>query len=118
MLPRFAPIPSNAFMHDCVMQGLTRRACAAPFTSFFGIADGTWEWTGAAPATYASSAGVWRDFCPRCGTQMTYRATRFPGETHFYAGTLDDPAAYRSTDHVRTGEQLPWIHLSDGLPRE
>ena len=54
----------------------------------------------------------------RLSGEMTYRATRFPGETHFYAGTLDDPAAYRSTDHVRTGEQLPWIHLSDGLPRE
>ncbi len=32
-----------------------RRATASPFTSFFGIANTAWEWTGAAPATYQSS---------------------------------------------------------------
>ena len=95
-----------------------RRATSAPFTSFFGIADGGWEWTGPAPATYASSEGVWRDFCPRCGVQMAYRATRFPGEIHFYAASLDDPTRYRPTAHVHTAEQLPWIHLSDGLRRK
>lgn len=94
-----------------------RRATASGFTSFFGIADGHWRWTGALPAAFASSPGVWRDFCATCGTQMAYRSTRFPGERHFYAATLDDPAAYAATGHVHTGEQMPWIQLSDGLPR-
>ena len=95
-----------------------RRACSSGFTSFFGIADGEWEWVGVTPQTYASSPGVWRDFCGRCGSQMAYRATRFPGEIHFYAATLDDPARYGPTAHVHTDEQLPWVHLSDGLKRE
>lgn len=95
-----------------------RRATASPFTSFFGIADGAWEWTGARPATYLSSPGTWRDFCPTCGTQMAYRSTRFPGECHFYAATLDRPEAYAPTLHVHTDERLPWLHLSDGLPRK
>ncbi|TMV42893.1 hypothetical protein FGG78_41695, partial [Thioclava sp. BHET1] len=30
-----------------------RRACAAPFTSFFGVANSGWCWTGAAPQVYA-----------------------------------------------------------------
>lgn len=93
-----------------------RRATASGFTSFFGVADGHWRWTGAAPATYTSSPGVWRAFCPTCGTQMAYRTDRFPGECHFYAATLDDPTRYAPTRHYHAGERLPWVHLSDGLP--
>lgn len=93
-----------------------RRATASGFTSFFGVADGHWRWTGAAPATYTSSPGVWREFCPTCGTQMAYRTDRFPGECHFYAATLDDPTRYAPTRHYHAGERLPWVHLSDGLP--
>ena len=95
-----------------------RRATASPITSFFGIADGAWAWTGAAPSTYLSSPGTWRDFCPTCGTQMAYRSTRFPGECHFYAATLDRPEAYAPTVHVHSDEMLPWLHLCDGLPRK
>lgn len=95
-----------------------RRATASPFTSFFGIANGQWEWTGAQPATYGSSPDTHRDFCPRCGTQMTYRSTRYPDETHFYAATLDRPETYTPQAHVHTDEMLPWVHLADGLPRK
>jgi hypothetical protein len=95
-----------------------RRATSSPFTSFFGMADGTWRWTGARPAVHASSPGVQRHFCPTCGSQMAYQSTAFPGETHFYAATLDDPEAYRPTVHVHTDEQLGWVRLADGLPRK
>ena len=47
---------------------------------------------------------------------MAYRSTRWPDEMHFYAATLDDPLAYQPTAHHHSGERLPWVHLSDGLP--
>lgn len=94
-----------------------RRNCSAPFTSFFGIADGAWRWTGEPPAVYASSTGVERLFCPHCGTPMAYRSTGFPGEIHLYAASLDDPTDYTPTEHVHWDEHLPWLHLDDGLPR-
>lgn len=93
-----------------------RRATASPFTSFFGVADGAWRWTGTEPASYASSPGVMRMFCPTCGSPMAFRADRFPGEIHFYAATLDDPTPYQPTRHYHAGERLPWVHLTDGLP--
>lgn len=95
-----------------------RRATSSGFTSFFGVADGQWTWTGAAPAVFASSPGVERSFCADCGSQMAYRSGDFPGEMHFYAGTLDDPDGYQPTLHVHTDEQLRWVHLSDGLERK
>ncbi|MEZ5913634.1 MAG: GFA family protein [Paracoccaceae bacterium] len=95
-----------------------RRSCSAPFTSFFGIEDGHWRWTGAQPARYASSPGVERFFCATCGSQMAYRAEAFAGEIHFYAASLDDPNAYRPTVHVHSDETLHWVNLNDGLPRK
>lgn len=93
-----------------------RRATASGFTSFFGVKDGEWVWTGDHPATYQSSPGVWRDFCATCGSQMAYRSTKYPNEIHFYAATLDHPETYTPTGHVHTNEQLPWVQLADGLP--
>lgn len=93
-----------------------RRATASALTSYFGVADGSWEWTWCMPATYVSSPGVRRFFCATCGTPMGYAADRFPGEMHFFAATLDDPTCYCPTIHVHHAERLPWLHLNDGLP--
>jgi hypothetical protein len=94
-----------------------RRATGAAFASFFGLADGSWRWTSGQPASYASSPGTERLFCPACGTPLAYRAARFPGETHLLAGTLDDPARYRPTAHVHASEMQVWADIHDGLPR-
>lgn len=93
-----------------------RRATASPITSYFGMADGTWAWTGVAPVVFASSPGVERRFCGRCGTPMSFRADRFPGEQHFFAATLDRPEDFRPEAHYFWAERLPWLHLADGLP--
>lgn len=94
-----------------------RRNCSAAFTSYFGVTDGSWRWTGAEPSVYASSPGVERLFCPTCGTPMAYRSARWPGETHFYAASLDDPSIFRPQSHVNWAERVPWVHLADHLPR-
>lgn len=95
-----------------------RRATSAPFASFFGMADGHWRWTGELPAFFHSSPGVTRGFCPRCGSQMSYRSDDIADEMHFYAASLDDPADFIPERHDFAEEMLPWLHLApDGLPR-
>jgi hypothetical protein len=94
-----------------------RRQTASAFTTFLGVADGHWRWTGAAPRLYRSSPGVERRFCGTCGTPMAYASERSPGEMHFYAATLDDPAGFRPEHHAFWREKMPWIRLSDDLPR-
>lgn len=94
-----------------------RRQCSAPFTTFVGVKDGRWRWTGEEPAVFASSPGVRRSFCAACGTPMAYAADRWPGEIHFYAASLDDPNAVEPTAHVHATERLRWVRLDDGLPR-
>lgn len=94
-----------------------RRQCSAPFTSFFGVMDGAWDWIGDVPRRFDAPNGVRRHFCGTCGTPMAYAADRFPGEIHFYAASMDRPEEFCPTHHVHTAEQLGWVHLNDTLPR-
>lgn len=93
-----------------------RRATSAPITTYFAVADGGWRWTGAAPATHASSPGVERTFCATCGSPLAYRHADLT-EMHFHAVTLDDPGDVQPEGHDFWAEHLPWLDLADRLPR-
>ncbi|MGH6630347.1 MAG: GFA family protein, partial [Burkholderiales bacterium] len=93
------------------------RSTGAPFAAFVGYPDEAVAFTAAAPAVFMSSPGVRRSFCAECGTPIAYAADRFPGEIHLYICTMDAPAQILPTGHVHVSEQLPWLHLGDGLPR-
>jgi hypothetical protein len=67
-------------------------------------------------AVYASSPGVRRSHCGRCGSPIAYESDRHE-QIDLYAGTLDDPRAVVSTCHVHVAEQLPWFEMVDDLPR-
>lgn len=95
-----------------------RRATSSPFTSFFAVDHARLRFTGIAPATYVSSPGVARSFCPRCGSPVAYQSPARAHELDLYALTLDDPSRFAATVHVHFNERLPWLHLADGLPRE
>lgn len=94
-----------------------RRQTSSPFTTFMGVPDGAFQFTGEQPKVYVSSPGVRRLFCATCGSPVAYEADAFPDEIHFYAASLEAPETFSPDRHVHTGEQLPWIHLDDGLPR-
>ncbi|MBY8976047.1 GFA family protein [Rhodobacteraceae bacterium NNCM2] len=94
-----------------------RRATSSPLTSFIGVPNGSWRWTGTEPACFESSPGVRRRFCARCGSQMSFEADRFPDEIHFYAATLDAPEGFAPQFHVFAAEALDWFEVRDTLPR-
>jgi len=94
-----------------------RRNCSAPFTTFVGVRRDAARFTGAAPAVYESLPGVERLFCGRCGTPIAYRSARYADEIHFYAASLEDPTRPVPRFHVHWAEKLPWVELSDTLPR-
>lgn len=73
-------------------------------------------WTGTR-SFYKSSEIATRGFCPTCGSQMSFESTRWPGEIHLYAASLDDPQAYVPGLHCHTAERLAWLHLADDLPQ-
>ena len=94
-----------------------RRNTASAFTTFMGVPDGAYRFTGATPAVCESSPGVRRLFCDRCGTPIAYGADRFPGELHFYLAALEDASGIEPKFHIFVEEKVPWVMLGDDLPK-
>ena len=94
-----------------------RRASGAAVLTFAGYRDHQFRLTQGEPQHYASSPGVTRSFCGRCGTPLTYEAERCPGEVHLTISSLDRPDRFAPTVHVFTAERIPWLELADDLPR-
>lgn len=89
-----------------------RRATGAPMASYAGFAAERFAYIAGAPARFASSPGVTRSFCGRCGTPLTYEGARWPGEVHVLIGTLDRPEDFVPTRDAFVEEKLPWLHLA------
>lgn len=94
-----------------------RRNCSAPVVGWLGVAASRFHWTGKAPRSFASSPGVTRYFCATCGTPMAFIADHYPGGMHLYAASLVEPQTFQPTFHVNWQSKLPWLVLSDDLPK-
>jgi hypothetical protein len=91
-----------------------RRHTSSPFVAFVVIDKVAFRYTKGAPVPYASSPGVERTHCGRCGSPISYENRT---EFALWIGTLDDPAKVTPTYHCFSAEQLPWIEIADALPR-
>jgi hypothetical protein len=94
-----------------------RRHTGSVAATFAGFAEQAVSFTEGTPKVFESSPQVWRSFCGRCGSPISYRAARFPGEVHFYVGVLDRPEQYVPQAHVHHGEHIPWFETKDNLVR-
>ncbi|MGF1471905.1 MAG: GFA family protein [Rubrobacteraceae bacterium] len=72
---------------------------------------------GEEPRSYASSPGVKRSFCGRCGTPFSYEDERLPGEIYLSIGVFDEPDIIEPGGHSWFSSKLDWLHIKDDLPR-
>jgi hypothetical protein len=91
-----------------------RRHTSSPLSTFVVVDKGSFCYTKGVPIAYASSPGVERTHCGRCGSPIAYENK---DEFALYACTLDDVTALTPTFHSWTEEQLPWLEIVDDLPR-
>ncbi|HJZ32140.1 MAG TPA: GFA family protein [Hyphomicrobiaceae bacterium] len=94
-----------------------RRAVSAPVATYIGVRLEQFRYLKGEPARYASSPGVERHFCGRCGSPLAYTGVNWPGEIHLLHGTLEDPGQWPPSGHAYVGERLPWFEVNDRLPR-
>ena len=94
-----------------------RKATGGAFSSWVGFDDDKVRWLMEAPNFYASSEGVKRGHCAKCGTPLTYASDKWPGETHFLIGVMEKPEAYTPTGEVFADEALSWAqHIESKTP--
>jgi hypothetical protein len=104
--------PYNATNCHC---SICRRLSGAPFVAWFTVAERELRVTAGEPATLRSSEHGTRTFCPRCGTPLTFKSERAPGEIDVTTCSLERPELVPPRDHTRTSAKLPWVALADGL---
>jgi hypothetical protein len=94
-----------------------RRASGAPLVAWFTVKQSEFRFVLGAPASFASSAPVLRAFCADCGTPLTYRHNDRPDEIDITTCSLDEPEWVPPMHHTWIAQTLPWIHVSDSLPK-
>ncbi len=94
-----------------------RRASASASVAFVGFPEEKVTIRGEALKTHRSSPGVERTFCGTCGTSISFKSIRWPGELHLFTVTFDDPEAFPPRMHVHEGERLGWHLIGDNLRR-
>ena len=54
-------------------------------------------------------------FCPRCGSPILSKTSRFPDRLYLHAATLDDPSLFEPKFVVYEEAAQPWDHIDPGL---
>ena len=85
-----------------------RRAAGAPSLAWAIFRAADFAFTRGAPATYASSPGVERGFCARCGTTLTYAGNDRRDVADVTTASLDDPDAFVPTKEIWLEEKIGW----------
>src|SRR5689334_6871546 len=95
---------------------ICRRTAGASFVTWFTVDEADFVFTSGAPSSFASSDHGTRTFCARCGTPLTFRSTRFPGEIDVTTCSLDEPERVPPKDDTQTETRVPWVVLDRSLP--
>lgn len=93
-----------------------RKATGAPVSAFVGFMADEVTITGDALRSFDNGA-VTRSFCGTCGSPISYVDARIGDRLYFMLGAMDAPANYKPALHAYVREQLPYLHMPDGLPR-
>ena len=95
-----------------------RHHTGAPVAAFVVFAAEQIEWVAGDRARYESSPGIVRAFCRDCGTSLTWEGGHKGRDLiDLHISTLDEPSAFLPNEHTHYGERIPWLQLTDDLPK-
>jgi hypothetical protein len=89
----------------------------APAVAWLTVVSESLRYLKSKPIEFSSSPGVFRSFCGRCGTPVTYRRTDLPGEIDITVTSLDEPGSMAPGDHTWMEDALPWDKPGSELPQ-
>jgi hypothetical protein len=94
---------------------MCQKAVAGPFAALAEVAWGEFAWTRGTPSAFRSSSRAVRDFCPACGTPLSYRKPD-GAIIELLTGAFDEPARVAPTFEVGTESKLAWLAHLPSLP--
>jgi hypothetical protein len=98
---------------------MCRRAHSAPYVTWVGLVTSAFRFVAGEDRVvrHASSPEARRSFCAVCGSQVTFEATRWPGEVHVARACLPDALELSPKAHAFWSDRAPWVDLHDDLPK-
>jgi len=100
-----------------------RGATGAPTVSWIAVPERGFEVTQGAMTRYESSANVWREFCPTCGTAISYRNGGYPDDRFeaddlvaVTSSSLDDIEAFPPNELFHDDELPDWLPADQLCP--
>ena len=109
--PRALYAPTLCHCSSC------RRSCGAHAIGWFTVAANAIVYEREVPLEWCSSNGVWRGFCGRCHSPMTYRNSEREMEIDVTLASLDNPDLLAPADHIHMQDAVAWDRPADGLPQ-
>ena len=92
-----------------------RRASGAPAVAWAMFPRDSLRFHGNDPSVYASSPGVRRSFCGRCGTALFFEAEYIPALVDVTIASFDEPETIAPRMHIWNRHRLDWMNGVDGL---
>ncbi len=104
-------------VHYCHCR-MCQRAFGNVFALFGSFPLASFRFVSGAPRWYRSSDIAMRGFCERCGTPLVMRHIPEADHVGVSIGSLDHPEAASPAIHWGIESAVPWLRISDGLPRK
>jgi len=109
---RLSGTPSSSIICHCAS---CRRASGAAAVAWLTFARKEVEILSGEPAAFASSPGVVRTFCGRCGTALTYENAKTLSEIDVTTASLDDPNRFPPSAEVWLDHKVAWQPTAPSL---
>jgi hypothetical protein len=94
-----------------------QKAVGGPFAALAPVKRSNFAWTRGSPAAFASSSLAHRDFCPRCGTPLSFRYDD-ADTISVTLGSLDNPEDVPPVRHYGLEGRVPWLDKIGSLSAE
>jgi len=104
--------PEGTHLCHCRM---CQKAVGGPFAALAPVRAAEFAWTRGRPATFQSSSIALRDYCPACGTPLTFR---YAGSEWIDVtiGSLDRPQETPPAVHYGIESRVAWLDRLGVLP--
>lgn len=101
----------RALCHCAMCRGTT----GAPAVAWFSVTIAEFRYLAGEPVRFASSPEAEREFCGRCGTQLTFRHADYAGSRiDVTTGSLDDREGAAPVEQIYVRSRPSWmVRLSD-----
>lgn len=96
---------------------LCQRSSGSPAMAWLTIPFSGFSYSSGEVGIFQSSEQFQREYCPRCGTQISFRAQSNPQRIDVTVCSLDHPDAVQPEYHIWCQSKVSWLHINDDIPQ-